>query len=401
MINPTKIRLRNCTIKGVDCRLHTNCITVYETMCKPYITATITLIDNNGFVNGLQLKGGEQVSFAFDGGGRVYESTQYITQIEDPQQSENLRSTTHLIHTATESYFNDKANLVQRSDVNTTASSVAQQIHNQFVGTDAPLKVLQSTLGMIAKSDIGGFITANKKPFKAIEDIMSQASYGKYKSGSTVYFRDRDSYVLAPLEHLFETMSPQATFVQKKTWGADWRDTFTSTNAIIAARTVSDENSQRGGASKLAATASGGLNIFDIAKGTNVVDKIASKASGVLSQFAKRGGGIPNVLQTDSRRNELSSDQAVNQVEQNSFQASVKDGVNYLIKVPIQSGIDCTVGKAINAKLIAPVGDQNTPSRNYIGGLMLVADLMHECYFDDRSVQATTTMRAVQKDYNV
>jgi hypothetical protein len=409
IVQPTKVALRACNINGADLRKSCQSIFVYETMCKPYLTATITINDSSNIINNLGLRGGERVSFVIDTGiGKVYESVQYILSIQETEDQSNFRTMLYTIQTASEAFFNDRASLVQRSDVNIPATSAVEAIHNEFIGKDAPLQVMLPSLGLIAKTDIGGYITSNKKPFKAIEDILNRCSYGSIKTGSTVYFRNKDSYVIAPLEHLFNTMSPQDTYVQKQTFGSNFTDSFNAYNAIIHASTSVDENEgkQRGGMSNLVENAKASINVFDNAMGKEVLAKAAQIAptvgSGLTSIAQKFGKGNfgHNVVQMDSRRNSPSTDQSLNMVAQNMFQAQVKDSVNYYIKVPIQSGINATVGKGINAKLLPPVGDL-PKGYNSTGGLMLVADLCHECYFDAREVQGTTTMRAVQISYNV
>lgn len=409
IVQATKVMLRMFTIDGADLRKSCQSISVFETMCKPYITATIVINDTSNIINNLGLRGGEKVSFVIDTGiGKIYESVQYILSINEEESQDNLRSMVYTISTATESFFNDRASLVQRSDVNIPATSAAQAIHDEFVGKDAPLEVMMPSLGLIAKTEIGGFVSSNKKPFKAIEDILCRCSYGGIKTGSTIYFRNKDSYVIAPLEHLFNTMSAQDHFIQKQTWGSDYRDSLLTYNAIIHVSTKVDEGSggQRGGMSNIVEAAKASVNVFDVAKGTEIVSKAAQAApaiagglTGIAGMFGKGNFGH-NVMQMDSRRNEPSNDQSLNMVAQNMFQAQVKDSVNYFIKVPIQSGINVTVGKGINAKLLPPVGD--LPSGyNLTGGLMLAADVCHECYFDAREVQGTTTMRAVQIRFNV
>lgn len=390
-------------------RKHTQSIFLYETMCKPYLTATITINDTANAINALQLRGGERVAFVIDTGiGKLIESVQYILTIDEAESQDNFRSMVYTITTASESYFNDRAGMVQRSDVNIPATAAVKLIHAEHLGTDAPLNILLPSLGMIAKSEIGGFITSNKKPFKAIEDIITRASYGGIKTGSTVHFRNLKEYVIGPLEHIFNTMSATESFVQKQTWGSDFRDTFNSYNAIIHASTkISEGGKQRGGMNNIAAAAKGALNVFDSAQGKELVMKaaeVASSISGGLTAAAQKFGkgkygGIPNVLQFDSRRNEASNEQSLNMVAQNMFQAQVKDSVNYYIKVPIQTGVNVLAGKGFNAKLIPPTGDLGTGFQA-VGGLMLAADVSHQCYFDDRLVQGTTVIRGVQIKYN-
>lgn len=401
MIQPTKVRLRACAIKGVDMRMHCKSLAVYESMCKPYITSKFIIVDRTNMINGMQLMGGDPINFAFDGGGEVYESEQFILTINGEASTQNGRTIIYTITAATEAYFKDRANLVQQSFLQQQHTSAAQQIHSQFIGGN--LFVAMPSMGMIAKKDIGSYISSNVKPFKAIEDILRRATYGAYKSGSTVYFQDKEGHVIAPLEHLFATLAPQQVFEQRATWGSDWRHIFTATNAIIAAQTIIDENknSGRAGSQQLAAASSQALNVYDMKDKGLIVSKAAQAfSSGPMSRFAAKNGGIVNTLMMDSARNDPSQDPAQNRIQENLFQAKIKDGVNYLIKVPIQSGIQVTIGQGIDARLIPPSGDQNT-GYNAIGGLMLVADLCHECFFDDRQVQATTTMRAVQINYNV
>ena len=345
MTQPTKVALRACKVKGVDISKHTQAISVFETMCKPYITAKLTILDNNNIINNLQLRGGEKVSFAIDAGfGRIYESLQYVLSVDGESTPGNPRSATYTISTATEAYFNDKASMVQKSDVNITATKAAEQIHKEFISGDAPLNVLIHSLGMIAKSEIGGFITSNKKPFKAIEDIINRAGYGGMTTGSTVYFRAAKEYVIAPLEMLFRTMKAQEQFVQKQTWGSDWRDTFGAFNAIIDARTVIEEGkSGRGGMNNIAAAAKGAMNLFDVTQGKEVLMQAGKAAQELLGggltdiaqKFCKgKWGGICNVLQMDTRRNPESTEQGRNSVNENMFQAQVKDSVSTKQKTP-------------------------------------------------------------------
>ena len=394
-------------------RYHTQAVRIYETMCKPYLTAQLTINDTNNAINALQLRGGERVAIVLDPGlGKVYETVQYILQIDEQEDPQNFRSKIYQISTASESFFNDRAGMVQRSDSLIPHTSAAEAIHSEYIGTDAPLNIALPSLGMIAKQEIGGFITANKKPFKAIGDILARASYGGFKTGSTVYFRNAQEYVMAPLEYLFATMGSQERFIQRQTWGAHWEDVFgggpeSSYRAIIRATTkVKEGDKQVGGAAELAAAAKGALNVWDVTKGSEVVMQAASLAAavanpmaGLISQFGKgKYGGIPNVLQLDTRRNEASTDQSLNMVAQNMFQAQVKDSVNYYIKVPIQTGINVTVGRGFTAKLIPPTGDLNKGT-SLIGGLMLAADVCHEAVFTDALVQGTTSIRGVQINY--
>ncbi len=407
-------------------KLHVNCIRVFEDMCKPYITSQIMIMDNNNMINGLKLEGGDPVSFAFDAhetDGNVYSQQQYILSIDGEESTDNLRTITYTIYTAGRSYFCDKANIVQMADVNKTGANLAARIHNQYVA-DGGLS-LHSSVGMIAKDDIGGYHVNNKHPFKAIGDVLDRSVGSGVKTGSWMYFRDVSKHVICPLEVLFGSTGSQETFWQKQfgtvfehtLQGADSRAGHNkpSSHAIMSAKTVVKElpgmGGGRGGGGNIAGAAFGQLNIHDITDriefgsgstagtGGNIG---GSSALASVGRFCtgKFGGGF-NVFSNDSRRNPIATNQLINAVAENSFQASVKDATHYLVKVPFQSGHHVTIGKYATAELIPPFGDVPGGSSDggkmpqSIGGPMLVARVMHECYFDQRMVQGTTTMEMV------
>ena len=419
--NPGKVRLRSCTIKGTRVDLLINCIRLYETMCKPYFTAQIMVIDNINMINNLQLKGGDKVSFSFHAEvtGQVIAQDQYILSIDGEEPAESLRAVKYTIYTASASFFKDKANIVQRSVVNITGSALAASIHEDYVGGDFPLSVHSST-GMIAQSDIGGYQVNGKKPFKAIQDVLDRSVGGGVSTGSWMYFMRRNMggrndtsnrYVMCPLETLFNSRGSQETFWQKNTWGSEFEHTLgggnpSSDHAIIAAKTVIKEKEsagRRGGGANIAKTMAGALNIWEITTGSNPIANFTGSSGGggggaasMAANFSSKRGGMPNFFQNDARRNPMSTNQNINAVAENAFQGGVKDSTNYLIKVPIQTGINVTVGLGADAHLIPPIGDVLSNRRSEIPPNMLVADAMHECYFDQRLLQATSTFRLVK-----
>lgn len=403
---PTKVRLRNCTLGGAVTAFQTKSVKVYESMCTPYIKMQLTLIDNNGTIkrlaDGLGSLIGQPVTIAFDGGEEIYErKEQIIFTVDSAPLESNKRVQVWNIGTVGTSYVNDRKALVQKSFKNIPATGAAAAIHNMFLGGDAPLNLISNSLGMIAKDTIGSFPISNVKPFKAIEDLLHRAKYAS-ATNSTVYFRDRDSYVMAPLQDLFRSASAQNTFIEKATWGTNIRDMFEAHNAVISAGLLVEPGDISGARSKLgasAAAASQALNIFNFGTNKIDIDKTAtatglnSLVSAATSSFVNSRGGSMNNLLFNFLRNELSTDPSISQVQSEEFLAKVKDANKYVIKVPIRGGLKCTVGKGINARLLAPAGDQKA---EVIGGLMLVADLMHDCQFDKQTVQATTTFRAVK-----
>lgn len=402
---PTKTLLLGCELDGANISRFVNSIQVYESLCKPYITAKIVVFDNNNVINTMnQAKGGlkgKPVYFAFTGGEEIYQQQQYVFEIKELPSQENLRYIVYEISTIGLAYYKDRANLVQTSPSNQPATAVAQQIHDQYLGGDAPLRVMMPSNGFLAQDTQGGFDIPNVHPFKAIRDVLDRATYSAFPSGTSVYFRDRDSYVMAPLEMLFATMGEQARFIQSATWGTHIDHIFDAHFAIISASTVTGNG--EGGAGKggnLAAAASQGHTIMDRKKHQIIneaqagLQSLAPWANMALPAFGSKFGGKINVLAMDESRNPLQTDPALFKRAANLFQAAVKDAANYHIKVPIKGGLKCTVGKGIYAKLIPPVGDLGETTHP-VSGRMLCADVVHTAFFDKRTVQGTTTIRAV------
>jgi len=173
--NPTKVRLRSCHIKGERVDLLINCIRLYESMCKPYFTAQIMVVDPINLINNLQLKGEDEITFSFDAeqSGQIITQLVKILSIDDEQPSENLRKVNYTIYCASPGYFKDKHNLVQEADVLIPASAMVKKIHDKYIG-DWPISVYNTT-GLIAKKEIGGYQVDDKHPFKAIQDILDSS----------------------------------------------------------------------------------------------------------------------------------------------------------------------------------------------------------------------------------
>ena len=63
-ILPTKCRVLNCSINGVDISQLLKTVKIFETVCKFYITGTLVVADNTNLIDNLGLKGGEPICTA-------------------------------------------------------------------------------------------------------------------------------------------------------------------------------------------------------------------------------------------------------------------------------------------------------------------------------------------------
>ena len=406
---PTKVRLRHFSIGGVPIEQHVQNIKVFESICTPYIKCDVTIVDNKGILAALAQDYGSlgnlPVVFAFDDGETTYtRKEQRVFSVDSQPSEQNKRTQVYNVATIGDSYFKDRTNLVQQSFKNTPATQAAQSIHNRFLGGDAPLNILRQSLGYIAKDTIGSYPVSNFKPFKAIEDILRTATYN-IAANPTVYFRDAICYQLGPLQSFFQQATPAIEVVERATWGVTSHDMFEAAHyAVIAASVLVDKNDVESGAGRgrvgnIAAAAYQSENVFDLSVAALTKDipaKALTFASLIpgLGQSVSRAGGMMNVMLQNSLRRDPQHDPSIKRTQEAQFLASVTDATKYLIKVPIRAGLKITPGGGFQASLLAPAGAEGRGRR--VGGLMLAADVVHDCYFDDRTAQATTTTRCVR-----
>lgn len=370
ILQPTKSFVTGATVSGKDFTGLVRGATIHETVCKPYHTATVTVLDNANMINRLGLVGGEPVSFtigAGDGLERTFSGL--LFSIKGQPAAYNMRSVSYEITAITPEYFGDRASTVQQAFRGVTGTGIISAIHSSYVGGSG-IRVPLESAGLIGKDN--SYVVKSSKPFKAINDVRKIMTFPGVSS-SNLYYRDKDGAVIAPLEWMMNSMGSQATFVQRNVSGADWRNVFGAYDTILSAAAVS-----RASVRTLAAV--GGLErkVLDVLSSKRIFD--------VFGSGGKGHGGLHNYYLTDST---IVPKESTRQTDRDrAYSASVEAGPQYLVTVPIQLGIGCTVGKGVTALLKSPSGDAtNIGADDEIetgGGLMLAADLSHECVLDER-----------------
>lgn len=413
MINLNKAALLALTIKGDPNYItlaHT--LKIYESMCKPYITAELTLLNNDGNINPLQLQIGDPVYFVLvDQLGQQYELETFLTMIPQEITSEGIRQEMVTLVSATIAYFRDRASRAQSSHMNVPVTTAVADIHAQFIQT--PL-LIEPSSGMIAKDTSGGAGAQMEKPFTIIKQLLNRAVYPAYPEAAVVYFEQHPFqstpvHRAAPLS-LFMDGGVGAVWKQKDTWGTNYMHMFgaeESENAILASKLYKKEDEAVGGSAGniIASAAQAQTTLDQYARNPNKRDISAIyKANPRLAQqFASKYGGQLLLNMFDQARTDPSSDPSIKTTAQNAFVAEVKARTNYLVKVGLQAGIRQTVGNCVELELMGgpgPIladagGGRRDVSGTLVIGKFVIADLMHEAYFDNRVVQGTTTIRAV------
>lgn len=385
--SPTKATVLQCSIAGADFTSRVLKLSVFETVCKPYITGALVIRDDNNVINNLQLSGGEQIQFLFSGGdGLNYNMTLYLLKMHGEPMNNNLRSVKYLIDMIGPEYYGDRGNMVQQSFQNIPGTEIAKTIHSRFLGSGLSIPV--PSTGMFGMKN--PYVVNSTKPFKAIDDVRKLLAFGT-GSGASMYYRDRAQSNLVKLEHMFQTMGSQYSFVQKNTWGADWRNVLGAYDAILAASTSTNEKQGRGGAMTTSLTDQFERKVRDVFSSKKTFSDMISGGGGSVTGGH---GGLQNFPLFDSTV--IQKENVRNTGLDAQYQSSIKDGPQITIKVPLQTGVLCTVGKGVTIKLIPPTGDfyaGESFERN--NGNKLVADLCHELELGEQGMQGTTTMRLV------
>jgi len=417
-IKPCDGIFRGFFLGGSNLTGFVHCVRAYETLCKPYRTAHLTLLDNENVIENLGIVGGEPASVSFwsPPNNRIYEMDEMaVLNLEGHQSPLNLKVQIYEMDLIGGVYFQDKANIVQSAH-DSSGTSAIQQIWGRYLNSDS-LQILSSSNEQLGKSDNKSQIQ-HIKPFAAIDKIRSYLKFGS--NSPSVFYRDRDSAKLAALAELFGR-NVLYDYIQKETWGANFFDPDIY-KAIIYAEAMQDRNftgegsGGRAGTGAIAKASSQGQAVFDLFKG--IPAKFTSAAGiasgnfggdisglGSLLSFDTISGGLggsPNIVNTDSYRWDRGNAPDTKAMPEQAFAAEVKNGPQMKLKVPLQTGLEATVGSSINISLLPPVGDFfGGVGRNSQSGTWLVKDLVHELYTDKRDVKGTTTMQLVRGGYGV
>lgn len=400
MTQPTKVVCVSFSINGTQLANFINTINIYENICKAYRTASVAVIDNNNIINTLQLKGGETVSFNVqsDGGGS-YSATMKLLKILKQKPNVSLRTNIYQLELIDNEYFGDRSNLVQRAFKSMQGTSAIQQIHQQFIGS--ALSILAPSTGLLWNKN--SHVINALKPFTAIDNIRKMLTFAQYPSGVSVYYHDNQGVKLAPLEQLFDTMSAGQQFVQKATWGSNWTDIFTATNAIITAETSYENNPNTTSIVDTSAAAQSARKVLDMYSNKRAISDMMSAVSlpgisslgGLLSMFSSVStGGLHSFVATDSQK--IPNENVRDASKQNAFNAAVGNAPHLIIKVPCQTGFNVTVGQGFSAKMIPPAGDAINASDPMNSGNYLAIRIVHSLHFDESDLQGTSSIEGVK-----
>jgi hypothetical protein len=386
---PTKVACQSFTINGVELFEFINSAEIYEDIDKPYLQVIFHIIDNQNMIEPMNLSGGEPITFiALSDGGPSYKLTDLQVYLVDGQrQSKQLRAQYIKITALGSQYFNDQKNIVQQSFTKIIGTDIIKSVHNQYIGGSLNILTPSSGLWAINNSiDVSG-----SKPFEAIDYYGKYMVWGSIITGNPKYFHDNKGVNHAPLEYLMQNLSSQADFIQKATWGSSWQDIFTSQNAIIDLTTLVDLQGSGGStnAKKSSQFAIQSLHVFDVHSHKTIFNTPARPLFPTNFGSSKYGGQ-QNTYFVDTEKFPPGTFYQAD--KSSAYNALVESAVECIVKVPCQTGFNCTVGKGYTISIIPPMGDQNTVADSQFNGLYLATQILHELHFYDHPLAGTTTI---------
>lgn len=390
MINVCKCTVTHCSVNGFDCTNILHNIKIYETVCKPYITAELTFINNKGQLNETQPLSGQSpvICIVLDSRGNTYTFSGIYTKAPDEFDKHNVGEGYVTIHAITQDYWNDKRSLVTDATQG-TGTQLVKKIHDRHIQTQ--LNILEESVGTLSQTAGGGYNVSGESPFTAIRIIGEKLVYGASPAGATVYFRDSNKHNFGPAQALVRKMTAAADVEQKQTIGEKKENIWGNLGlkSILMSKVYKKEEAPDPVAEVAAAGGKAGVNDYE------QYGRFADIGS-LRTMMGGFGVGATTIgLISTAIRNEAHQAKAVHEssktVAEWNYKAAFARAPNYLIKVVLEAGMLCTVGQGIKATLMAPL----TGKFNTIEGTFLIADLMHDCYFDNREIMGTTTMRIV------
>lgn len=381
-INICQASVTECTVNGLNCRSIVHNVKIFESVCKPYITAQITFNNNRGQLNETRpLTGQSRVTVTLqDSTGATYPFDGIFTKAPDEFETHQTGEGFVTIHAITYDYWNDKRSLVTKGSIDEPGTALVQKIHNQYIQT--PLRILEQSIGYLSRQEGGGYGVTSESPFTAIRTIGQKLKYGRSSAGATIYFREKNGHVFGPAQALVDQMGSVTEVRQSETIGHNRSNIWGSEGAksILVSKVFKKEEAPDAMAVTASAGGTAGVNDYEMHGRFAAIGALGSAVYGLVSNAMRSEAHQPKAIHESTKT-----------VAEWNYKAAFARAPNYLIKISIEAGMKCTVGKGIKATMMAPLSGQfNTVSGNF-----LIADLMHDCYFDNREITGTTTLRIV------
>ncbi len=428
-IQPTKVSLNQCTINGISYldNYHVKELRIYEDICKYYFTGQLVIETSQ---NAFEFLLGPTVpvflefeSPRTDGGPtRVYKHRFRIHSYEShPFSGGTDARMEHKIQLISQEFYNDRHNTVLRGFSNITGTDAAWQIHNQYVkSSDSGGQAGNiSSTGLIGSTEVP-HQARNVKPVKAIFDILDRCVWSQYKTCAPVYFKSRDGFVIAPLQHLLENgpIRQNYYYYQKLGAGNDLKEVLAGYEGIIHFRPLTPPSEAQADSASMVSAFGNATQFFDPKTGQtqnlpgniqkildlpwmDKVPNVKSRVQEMLAEANKSNYGAENMVRVI---NDLMQSRSVSKhgpggynVIQEAFLTLLGYTQKYWVSVPMQSGLNVTCGTRIN--ILHPIVEGGKPKQ--VLKTLFVPRLIHEIKFTEGPKRTPLTVNGITDMYCV
>ena len=376
LIQPGRASLIYCYVSGIPNfdgtvqNYHVQEMRLFEDHCKAYFTGEL-IIEAHQNVWEVLVAIGSEVEIAWEaprsdnGPTKIYTETYRIySYASKPREGDTNNAMVITLSIIGAEYYNDKQNTVLQSFANVPATVAAAAIHQQYVAENGGLRVPLPSMGMAGLQQVPHEVN-NKKPIKAIHDLLDKAVWAAYPSCACTYFRDKPGYMMAPLQFLLETAPVVQSFAHQPDQASSIQQTIHGYDRIIQLRPQAPPAQDRGGSGGGAIGAlSSATSFFDLNSGNylNSFQSLGAVIGGLTGNFQKIANGMkggvkgryggrammsildekhqPSAIAKGGPGGYASAEEA--------FLAALGFADKYWISVPAQTGVNVTCGQRIN-----------------------------------------------------
>lgn len=377
--NVTAARLLVCNLKG-DIRYLTRTVTIRESICSPYLTGELLVLDNQNVIIDREVRGGDRVDISFDApDGKKYTVDMYVLDIKGVSSPENMMLKIYTISVVSSEYFTDYGHITsQTTPTGMTGVDLVKKIwgEEEFKtplvqpATDAPLRDGNQPFHV-------DFV----RPLTAIGQIRDIQVYPSFPTGNVLLYRDNKAVNHVPLQYIYETCRPMEEYIQRETWGIMQSHLFGGDRSFHTMMQAAEHT--RATMLDPRFYENQGKRGYDAVMGKLGLDKLVGDL----------GAGL-NMTQTNSDRTSAGIDFTGIMDKARWYALYLKSLPQYLVKVPLRTGLNSTAGKGCRLEFTPMHTKPNSP--NPATGTYLVTDLIHEVHNDLRVVNGTTTLQCLQ-----
>jgi hypothetical protein len=392
-------RLKDINLKGYDIKPITRTLMVRESICTPFITAELMVLDNDNWLTGeIAPNGGDYVNASFDSphpysSGTVYNMETQIVDIKATKAKDNLDMKVYTISLIGNEHMVDKGQTLssQTSSPQENGVEMIQNIWNQ-----SEFKKILYTWGEEDNPQQTGNQPSHVdmvSPLTGIGQIRDKMYYSKYPTGNVLFYVSNygGTHIenLVPLQKLYEEQTPTWTFTQKQTWGSHWGDMFGGGGSDSAIMQIYESNKRIM------------LDPKEFRSQYVRTDDINKGRPGTRNHlwFGPMLPGFPTLTRTDSDRVEPESSPAALADSARLYAMQMKSLPQYVVEIPYIHGLNITVGDSVELNVLPPHPIGSGFSRH--SGDYLVTDLVHEVHNDLRNITGRTVLHCLKQGENI